>query len=263
MSLDGSDAAPLDPVKLAAELRAVEPGAGYVPLLTERFPGLTWDDARAVAVARDELRRQDGETQIGYKLGWTSSAMREALGIKRPNWGTLWAGQRLGPSMRLADYRHPKVEPELVYIAGADLVGDVDLQQVQDEAAGWAVGLEIVDPRFVDFGFDWLDNTADNSSAAGIAIGQTVAAPASDPAQWTLSFTDGTEERTGRGEVVMGSPLEAVAWLVRSLAEIGERLAEGMIVFTGGMAAPFDVAGGSQYHAVSPELEAEVTLTAE
>ena len=65
-------------------------------LFTARYPGLTWHDARAIARRRDEMRRNAGETFIGYKLGWTSAAMREALGIDRPNWGTLWASQFTG-----------------------------------------------------------------------------------------------------------------------------------------------------------------------
>lgn len=268
MSIEGSDRTTSDkdgrdPSDLAAQLREAEPGDGYVPLFTERFPGFSLEDARAVAMARDEMRRADGDEQIGYKLGWTSTAMREALGIKRPNWGTLWESQRVGSTMDLSRYRHPKIEPELVYIAGADLQGPVTTVEVRETAAAWAVGLEIVDPRFIDFNFDWLDNTADNSSAAGVAIGPSTTPPETDPAIWTLVFGDGNEERTGRGDVVMGSPLEAVAWLVRSLADIGERLTEGMVVFTGGMAAPFDVTSGHQYRAASPELGAKVTLDAD
>ena len=150
-----------DPSVAARELRDAEPGDGFVPLFIERHPDLTWADARAIARARDELRRADGEAHIGYKLGWTSTAMRDALGIDQPNWGTLWDVHRLDGSLDLRRFRHPKIEPELVYVAGERLDGDATVDQVRATAAGWAVGLEVVDPRFVDFGFAWLDNIRD------------------------------------------------------------------------------------------------------
>jgi 2-oxopent-4-enoate/cis-2-oxohex-4-enoate hydratase len=45
----------------------------------------------------------------------------------------------------------------------------------------------------------------------------------------------------------MGSPAEAVAWLVRSLYTEGLHLAAGDLVFTGGLAAPFDVESGDHF----------------
>lgn len=265
----GDKIEPFDADRLAAELRAAEPGPGHVPLFTERFPRFDWSDARAVARARDRLRLTDGETQIGYKLGWTSSAMRRSLGIDRPNWGTVWDchrveggddGRAAVASIDLADLRHPKVEPELVYQAGAELSGPVTVEEVAAAAASWAVGLEVVDPRFADFGFQWLDNTADNSSVAAVIIGDWIEPPGSDPATWTMEFSDGNETRAGDGSVVMGSPLAAVAWLVNALADEGLGLAAGAIVFTGGMTAPFDVTAGRRYRAAVDQLGAQAAL---
>ncbi len=41
-------------------------------------------------------------------------------------------------------------------------------------AASWSIGIEVVNPRWSSYEFTWLDNTADNSSAAAIAIGDRV-----------------------------------------------------------------------------------------
>lgn len=187
--------------------------------------------------------------------------MREALGIERPNWGTLWSSQRITELQR-SSFRHPKIEPELVYVAGQRLDGDVSPEQVSAAAAGWSVGLEVVDPRFVDFGFAWLDNTADNSSAGAIAVSELASPPSTDPKAWELAFTDGSEQRVGRGDAVMGSPASAVAWLVGQLAAEGAALESGMIVFTGGMAAPFDVAVGGRYRAVCSDLGLAIEIDA-
>ena len=245
---------------VASGLRDAERTGASVANPNSVFPTLDWVDARLIAQERDSLRRDDGDTQIGYKLGWTSAAMREALGIDRPNWGTLWASQRLEGQLDCSRLRHPKVEPEIVYIASRPLEGEaVDAQDVIDAARGWALGIEVVHPRFASYEFTWLDNTADNSSAVAIAVGSSAALDI-DPAAVEICFGDGDEERRGDGARAMGSPAEAVAWLVRSLSVEGFGLRAGDIVFAGGLTAPFDVRVGATYTACSPHLPA-VRLT--
>ena len=51
---------------------------------------------------------------------------------------------------------------------------------------------------------------------------------------------------TAAGAAVMGHPAASVAWLVNQLAEQGESLKAGQLVFSGGVTAPVPVvAGGS------------------
>ncbi len=109
-------------------------------------------------------------------------------------------------------------------------------------------------------GFRWLDNIADNSSAGAIAVGPVATPPDTDPATWQVTVDDGTDHRSGTGDVVMGSPAAAVAWLARRLAEEGATIEPGMIVFTGGMAAPFDAQAGTRYTAACAELGSTVSL---
>ncbi len=241
--------------ELAFELWTAEQIGGAVELPSTRFPGFTWEDARAVACAVDELRRADGHRLIGYKLGWTSAVMREALGIDQPNWGTLWDRQLTDGVVDVSHLRHPKVEPELVYRTGRDLFGPaVDRSQVLDAADGWALGHEIVHPRFIDYRFTWLDNTADNSSSQAVVVGSFRHLDA-DPAEVEIVFGNQHESRSGRGAAAMGSPAEAVAWLVRSLHVEGSGLSAGDIVFTGGLAKPFDLVPGDHYHLRAMELD--------
>jgi 2-keto-4-pentenoate hydratase len=245
---------PSDIRAVALELRDAELAGIVAENPNHRHPTLDWADARAIALERDRLRRDDGDTPIGYKLGWTSAAMREALGIDRPNWGTLWASQRLDGPLDCGRLRHPKVEPEIVYVAGHDLAGaDLDEHDVIEAAAGWALGIEVVHPRYASYRFTWLDNTADNSSAVAIAVG-AMASVDVNPAMVDISFGDGQDQRTGRGDLAMGSPAEAVAWLVRSLAAEDASLRSGEIVFTGGLTSPFDLAVDKTYSVRSASL---------
>ncbi len=229
--------------EFAVELyNAVQTGVP-VELLSERVHGFDWDFARAIARSTDELRRSAGESQIGWKLGWTSEAMRLALGVNRPNWGTLWNSQVLRTELNLAKYIHPKVEPELLWRCPEKLTSPTMSASEVIEAGGeWALGLEVVDPRFPSFNFDALDNTADNSSCAAVCLGEFWELPEGvDLAAIEVSFDDGGESRSGEASQAMGSPAEAVAWLVRQLSEEGLALDRGEIVFTGGLTAPFDV----------------------
>ena len=241
-----------DPAQLAAELIEAQRTATPTPLLTSRFPDLTWDEARVIARATDALRVEAGEILIGYKLGWTSAAMREALGIGQPNWGTLWQSQVSHGSLELASLIHPKIEPELVYRCGADLDGNATAAVVAATPGSWALGLEVVDPRWPSYDFDLLDNTADNSSCARVVIGEL--GPVAAPAEVHVEFSDGVSTRLGVGSNAMGDPCEAVAWLARSLATEGLALRAGDIVFTGGLTAPHDVEAGTTYSLHSTAL---------
>ncbi len=239
-----------DPESLAAELAEAQRSQDSVPLFTQRFLDFTWDEARSVARSRDALRATMGDEHVGYKLGWTSTAMRQALGIDQPNWGTLWASMHVGDEIQRDHHRHPKVEPELVFRSTTALAGkDVTAADVIDAGGQWAIGLEFVDPTFPTFDFKWLDNTADNSSAAAIAVGKfrTVEAPG----EVEVTFAADGDSRHGRGVQAMGDPNEAVAWLIRSLAAEGASLEPGRLVFTGGLTAPFDVRAGQRLSVVA------------
>lgn len=101
-----------------------------------------------------------------------SEAMRRALGIGEPNFGTLWAYMHVDDGvLNMSRLIHPKAEPEFAFVADMTVRGaDVDAETVA--AAGrWAVALEVVDPRWFSYDFNWLDNTADGSSAAAYVLG--------------------------------------------------------------------------------------------
>ncbi len=240
-----TDSADVHPAGLARELADAEADGGWVPLFSERIDGFDVALARAVALARDRQRFDAGDERIGYKLGWTSVAMRTALGIERPNWGTLWTSQLVADRLDITGLHHPKVEPELVAQIGPDR-----------SVWRWCLGLEIVNPRFESYRFDQLDNTADNSSCARVRLGRWVEL-ADDPSEVAVTMSDRETIVAGTGTAVDGGPSSAVRWLADSLAEEGTELGPGDIVFTGGLTAPFDVVSGAAYHLRStshPEL---------
>lgn len=244
----------------AAQLLDAAETGGAVELFTARFDDFSVTDARAIARHTDMLRRSRGGTRVGYKLGWTSEAMRTALGIERPNWGTLWDSQVLGAVDEFGErfeidmrvLRHAKVEPELVWRCPVEIVQATEPDEIEALGGTWALGLEVVHPRFASFNFDWLDNTADNSSAAALAIGRFGELDTGTVTDAVLTFTDGEYTAQGSGRAVMGSPFIALAWLTESLAAEGTGLASGDLVFTGGLTAPRDVEAGRTYELHAP-----------
>lgn len=226
--------------------------AGLRPF-SQESAGLTEEEAWAIAAEVDRRLSERGSHRTGYKLGWTSPAMREALGIDKPNFGSLWEDMAADDSLLLSRLRHPKAEPEFAFLADRPLSGSgVDAADVQ-RAGRWAVALEVVDPRWESYAFTWLDNTADGSSAAAYATGQFVDAEV-PPEELALTMAWNGEHRSGRGGAAMGSPAEAVAYLVRQLADRGAALEAGMIVLTGGITAPVDLRPGLRISVSSPQL---------
>lgn len=238
----------------ALELDRAERNRVGIQPFSRRLSGLTRAEAWSIAAARDRLRADRGEVRTGYKLGWTSEAMRQALGIDEPNFGTLWAYMRADDGLLdLARLIHPKAEPEFAFLAEAVLQGGHVTAGDVSGAGRWAVALEVVDPRWISYDFDWLDNTADGSSAAAYVVG-TFRPSVVSPEFFRLTMESGGIVRDGSGEAAMGSPAEAVAFLVRQLHVQGAALEPGMVVLTGGITAPIDLTSGLAIRVSSPEL---------
>ncbi|MBY0316491.1 MAG: 2-oxopent-4-enoate hydratase, partial [Bdellovibrionales bacterium] len=65
-----------------------------------------------------ELRRKDGEKIIGYKMGLTSKAKMEQMGLHQPIFGVLTDKMQVSQKgeFSLAGKIHPKAEPEIFFV---------------------------------------------------------------------------------------------------------------------------------------------------
>src|SRR4051812_41712250 len=88
---------------------------------------LTLDDAYRVQAASLGRRYQRGETRVGIKMGFTSRAKMAQMGIDEMIWGRLTDAMLVedGAAIDLADYVHPRVEPEIAFFLKAPLKGRV------------------------------------------------------------------------------------------------------------------------------------------
>jgi 2-keto-4-pentenoate hydratase len=234
---------------LAERLDRAERTRTPIGRLTDERPDLGLADAYRIQAALVARRLARGERLVGAKLGFTSLAMRRALGVATPNFGWLTGAMLLdGPAVPLATLIHPKVEPEIAFLLGRDLAGPgVTAAHVLAASEGVLLCLEIVDSRYEGFRFRAADNIADDSSAARLVLGERLVAPrAIDLAAVGVVFSvDGRIAGTATGAAAEGHPAAAVAWLANRLAADDRRLRAGDIVLAGGLTAPVDLRAGT------------------
>ena len=188
------------------------------------------DDGAAYEVQRlrtaERLAR--GERVRGWKLGYTSAAMRAAMGIDRRNYGPLTDRMILAsPARAAAPLTQPLVEPEIAVRIGAD-----------GEIAARRLALEVVDSVWSGYRFTWAHNTADESSAALAVVDESTPLP-TDLARARVVLVSSTGE-SAEADLDSALPdlVEAVDWLAHQLAQVGAALEEDAIVLTGGLTRP-------------------------
>ncbi len=210
--------------------------------IESQVPELSIDDAYHIQDALIARRLVHGDSLAGAKLGLTSKAKQQQMGVAEPAYGWVPASSVLAARAddRICELIHPRVEPEFVFLMGTDLEGErCTADDVLDATERIVGGIEVIDSRYAAFKFTLADVIADNTSAARVAIGDSGVAPREvDLGEVECTFTvDG--EVTGRatGAALLGSPAECVALLVRHLARSGRGLHAGWLVMAG---APLD-----------------------
>jgi 2-oxo-3-hexenedioate decarboxylase len=233
------------PSDLAAELHDARLHRREVPTITGRLPGFDLDDAYRVQQAGIDCRLAAGERVVGGKLGFTSRAMQQAMGVEHPNYGWITDAMILdAPRVPLDALIHPKVEPEITFLLSADLVPPVTVDQVLAATAAIVPSLEIVDSRYLDFKFAAPDNIADNSSAGLVALGtpQSLDGRRLDLLGVAVS-ENGSLRFTAAGAAVLDHPAAAVAWMANHCQ--GRGLRAGDLVLSGGLTPPIDLHPGT------------------
>ncbi len=229
-----------------------------IGILTQAHPAMDLDDAYAVQAALIERKLAAGRRPIGWKIGLTSRAMQEALGIDTPDSGVLlddmlFAHGAIVPAGR---FIQPRIEAELAFVLGRDL-GDPGLTRDDVIAASDHVvpALEILDTRILRVDPEngatrrVMDTIADNAANAGLVLGERTSPAAGTDLRRVgcILYRDGIVEETGLGAGVLDDPAEGIVWLVRRLAGYGLALRAGDIVLSGSFVRPVEAPPGSRF----------------
>lgn len=208
-----------------------------IPMLTGEVPELTLEEAYTVQRVSMGRRKSRGEEIVGLKMGLTSRAKMEQMGVHNPIYGHLTDGMRLGDGATInrGDYCHPRVEPEIAFLMGADIRGDVDPTTAMGAVSGVCAALEIIDSRFIDFKFTLRDVVADNASSSGYLLGPLVKAPGEiDLGNLGMVMTiNGEVAETGSSAAILDHPARSLAALLKMLHDRGEGLKKGQVVLAG------------------------------
>jgi len=225
----------------ASELyEALRDGRTVTPLMG-RDATLTIDDAYAISLGILERRKADGERVVGKKIGVTSKAVQDMLGVHQPDFGFLtdrmWI-QDETIDIAATGLIQPRAEAEIAFILRDGLKGPgVTAEQVIAATESIAPCFEIVDSRIADWKIGIVDTVADNASCGVFVIGEARADPRAHdlPALHVTVTKNGEPLSEGYGSAVQGSPAEAVAWLANTLGAHGVTLDAGDVILSGSL----------------------------
>lgn len=218
--------------------------------LTDVDPTLTVADAYQIQSGLVERLCSDGSTIVGYKLGLTSRAMQQMIGVDEPDFGAVLSSGVFtdGSDIALDEFIQPKVEAEIGLVLDQPLAGPGVTREQAAAAIGAAVAaIEMVDSRITDWRINLVDTVADLASSAAIILG-TERAPIDADLRLVgmVVSRNGELEATGAGAAALGDPIGAVAWLANVLADYDVVLEPGQVVMTGALHRAFEVEPGDQ-----------------
>jgi 2-keto-4-pentenoate hydratase len=211
---------------------------------------LTIEDAYAIQRAGTALRLKRGEKVVGWKLGYTSLAMRAQMGIEHPNFGPLTDAMLVADGGADRALIQPRVEPEIGLRFEHSLPADANLDEVLGAAGEAFACLEIVDSVYPNYRFRLEDNTADGSSAAQVVVGPALRSIERLDEVTVDLLHNGTNCGSATGRAASGHPALGVVWLVGQLALQGLHVAAGDIVITGGLTRAIPLDFGDHIEAV-------------
>jgi 2-oxopent-4-enoate/cis-2-oxohex-4-enoate hydratase len=220
--------------------RALRDGNTLAPI-SGQDSSLTIDDAYAISLGILERRRADGERVVGKKIGVTSKAVQDMLGVHQPDFGFLTDRMWIdGETIDIAatGLIQPRAEAEIAFILREPLKGPgVTAEQVIAATESIAPCFEIVDSRIAEWKIGIVDTVADNASCGVFVLGEARADPRAHnlPALHVTVTKNGEQLSEGYGSAVQGSPAEAVAWLANTLGAHGVTLDAGDVILSGSL----------------------------
>ena len=199
--------------------------------------------AEAYAVD-DEVAGLAATPVIGWKIGATSSAAQEMLGVKTPISGRVYEGTvfESGRTLPSSLFHHPPmIECEIAVRTASDLPpagAPITAASARAMVASVHPAIELVGTRFeAGLAVPPALLVADGSVHAALVLGDPVdAETAGDLAAIACQLLiDGEFTAEGVGSAVLGDPYAAVAWLCNHLRQRGIELPAGSVITTGTM----------------------------
>ena len=227
-----------------ASFQAAHARGEYFP--PEWFNRLSLDEAYQIQLGLIGRRVAAGERQIGWKVGLTAPAIQQQFGFHEPVFGCLLETRPSGHVFRSDELIRPGFESELCLHIKEPLSGEVDMGTVRRAVDVIYPALEIIETRG-DLSAQIAVAMADNAQQKTNILGSPVSlgSIALDTVEATVQI-NGQTAATGRGDAVLGNPLNSVIWLARKLTEFGLGIRAGDLIMSGSFTRQFPIAPGDR-----------------
>ncbi|MEM8526606.1 MAG: fumarylacetoacetate hydrolase family protein [Bacteroidota bacterium] len=220
---------------------------------THQFDLATAYEIQKLSISR---RMERGEQLIGYKLGFTSRAKMEQMGVHEVIWGRLTDAMQIenGGALDFNKFIHPRAEPEIAFRVNRKIDSVIDMDNILDYITAVAPAIEIIDSRYERFKFSLEDVVADNCSSSAFVLGawQEPQTSVQDLAI-TLKIKEATKQ-SGNSNAILGNPLVALVELSKMIVKYGEVIEAGAIVLAGAATSAEYIHQGDQVEAVFQDL---------
>ena len=220
--------------------------------------------AYAVEAELVRLRRADGWTPAGRKVGYANKAVWRALKLETLVWAhvydqTVHYAQGNSASLDVGRFISPKIEPEIVFKMRRPLNGTADPAAALDAVEWLALGFEVIDCAYPDWKFQPADFVAAFGLHAALIVGEPQPVDAASIptlvdqlARFTLQLQrNGEVVEEGSGRNSLRSPALCLGELASAIARRmpDEPLAAGEVVSSGTLTESRPIAAGESWTA--------------
>lgn len=221
---------------------------------TSTEPSITLDDAYQIQLEYIRHKVDNGAVVVGKKIGLTSKAMQEMLGVNEPDYGHVFHNMTFknGETISLQPFLQPKIEFEIGFVLKKDLAGPHVTESDVIDATDYIIPtLEVVDSRIKNWEIKLEDTVADNGSfGAAITGDNRVTLRHIDIANISMNVYKNNELiDTATSDAVMGNPVRAVVWLANALSRHGMSLKAGELILSGSLAKAVSIEEGDTFKA--------------
>lgn len=238
--------------ELAADLAQAERSGEPIAPLTAAYPEIDVVDAYEIQLINIRQRVAEGARVLGHKVGLSSLAIQQMMGVDEPDYGHLLDEMQLfeDTPVKANRYLYPRVEVEVGFVLNADLPGaGCTEDDVLAATEALVPSIELIDTRITDWKIELCDTIADNASSAGFVLGQARVSPRDIDVKGidAVLRCNGEVVAQGRTDAVLGNPVTAVAWLARKVDGFGVRLRKGDVVLPGSCTKAIDAHPGDDF----------------
>ncbi|WP_282124401.1 2-keto-4-pentenoate hydratase [Algibacter mikhailovii] len=196
---------------------------------------ISLDESYEIQAESIQLRLARGEKLTGLKMGFTSKAKMEQMGVHDMIWGRLTNTMCIENKgdLLMSKFIHPRAEPEIAFLLSNDITKEITINEVESCIEGLAPAIEIIDSRYKNFKFTLEDVIADNCSSSGYVLGEWLS-PNRDISNIDITIgVNGEIKASGNSRAILDNPFQSLVEAVRLSLKYGQELKKGMIILAG------------------------------